>query len=60
MYELPWLDGIRWFGLPIAYHPGVRDPDASYIYGVDVGLVLFGIVLIPLAVLLYTVWRKRK
>ena len=60
MYELPWLDGIRWFAVPIAYHQGGRDPDAAYIYGVDVGLVLFGVVVIPLAWLLYTVLRKRK
>ncbi len=60
MYEVPWLDGILWFADPLAHHNGGREPDASYLFGVDMNLVLLGVVVIPLAVLLYIVFRKRK
>ena len=60
MNEVPWLDGILWFAVPIANHNGGREPDASYLFGVDMNLVLLGVVAIPLAVLFYMVFRKRK
>ncbi len=56
---MPWLDGIHWIGVPMAHH-GTRAPDASYIFGIDVGLVLFGVVVIPLAWIFYKIWRKKR
>ena len=59
LYQIPWLDGIRWLSVPMAYH-GTRDPGASNIFGIDVGLVLFGALVIPLAWIFYKIWRKKR
>ncbi len=56
---MPWLDGIHWLSVPMAYH-GTRAPDASYIFGIDVGLLLFGVLVIPLAWIFYKIWRKKR
>ncbi|MCZ6524249.1 MAG: hypothetical protein O7A68_10355 [Alphaproteobacteria bacterium] len=56
---MPWLDGLHWFSVPMAYH-GTRDPGASYIFGIDVGLVLFGALVIPLAWIFYKIWHKKR
>ncbi len=56
---MPWLDGLHWFSVPMAYH-GTRDPGASNIFGIDVGLVLFGVLVIPLAWIFYKIWRKKR
>ncbi len=59
MYDLSWLDGMHWLSVPMAYH-GTREPDASNIFGIDVGLVLLGVLVIPLAWLFYKIWRKKR
>ncbi len=59
MSDLSWLDGLHWLNVPLAYH-GTREPDASYIFGIDVGLVLLGVLVIPLAWLFYKIWRKKR
>ncbi len=59
MYDLSWLDGMHRLNVPMAYHV-TREPEASYIFGVDLTLVLLGVLLIPLAWLLYKIWYKKR
>ena len=60
MYDLSWLDGMHWLSVPMAMYHGTRQPDASYIFGIDVGLVLLGVLMIPLAWLFFKIWRKKR
>ncbi len=60
MYDLSWLDVLHWLSVPLAHH-GTRAPGTSYyIFGIDVSLVLLGVLVIPLAWLFYKTWRKKR